>query len=345
MAVDPLTGLSIAVRNQVGRELYDFADKYHSFVSVLLALDNMYGTNTRFMKTTDITGEKAQVNFRASLPVVQGTNAITGSLASLELPVQQNYSVVGGKMPWSHYQLREDIRKAYVQHIAGDKAKNISWIQDVSKAARDAIIKKTSDDLFPLAAPSVSAYNAAENALMALHYPLQAATSGTYEYLEINMAAAQYQQMQATVKTSFGVCSLSNVRKNLLLPLKQKGANIDIVVCDSSVYDYILTAAETRIQYGQADKLDYGGEYVRYAGRYWLPEERLDSYFDTVADREIYALDSSTWEFCQQGLTDDFMIIQNPNSSKLLTMLGGFVCRNTCHLPRYNGRGVGVTLS
>jgi hypothetical protein len=347
MAVDPLTGLAIALRNQVGRELYDTADTYHSFASVLLAMDNMYGTTSRFMKSTDVSGEKAQVNFRTGLPQVQGVNAITGSLASLELPVQQNFSVVGGKAPWSHYQLREDIRRAYVDHISKDKAKTLNWIKDVSKAARDAVVKKLNEDWFPLAAVSASstAYNAAENACMAVPYALQTATSGTYELLEINLAAAQYQQLQATVKTSFGTPELSTVRKNILMPLKQKGANVDLVICDSSVYDYILTEAEVPIRYGQSDKLDYGGEYVRYAGRYWLPESRLDDFFDATGGREIYFLDSSTWEFCQQGMQDDFTLMPNPNTSKLLTMLGGFVCRLTCHLPRYNGRATGVTLS
>lgn len=338
---DPLLNIKISLRNQISRELYDYADTYHGWTALLLALDNMYGTSTRFTKSEDVAGSEMQVEFRASLPTVQGVNAVTGALASLELPTQQNYSIIGGKMPWSHYQFREDVRQAYIDHMSKDPKSAVPYVKQVAQGVRDAIISKLEDDMIPTTAVSASVGNAAENKVLAVPYALQNPGSA-YEYLDLDLNSAPYSGLRATVKTSFGTLTLQNLRNYLLLPLHFKMAKIDVGLCDSSVFDYIIDAAEDKIVLSQADKLDYGGQMIRYGGIIWIPISNMDSL---SASREIYVLDSSSWEFRQKGLSSNFGLTDHPDTATLVTMKGMFIASLICKIPRKNGRGTGVTLS
>lgn len=340
MAINPLTGLSISLANQISRELYDYAYSYHTFVSLLAGLDNMYGAKQRITRSNDLSGSAIRLEFRASLPVIQGSNSVSGSLASLALTPQTNFSVVAGEMPWSHYQMREDIRVAYLDHIVKDPKSVVPYIKEVSQAARNAVIQKLSEDMFPSTAVSTTNGKYAEDQVMAVAYPLQNPGS-SYEYCSLDLNDGGYAGIRATVATSFGVASLSNIRKNLLIPLRHKMAKPDIGLVDTAVYDYMVTQAEDKIRIEQQSKLEYGGEWVKYGGIIWAVESRLD----LLASRELYVMDSSTWEFRQKGAFQDFKVIENPDTATLVTMLGQFPGALICKLPRYNGRGVGVTLS
>lgn len=340
MAINPLSGISISLANQISRELYDYAHSYHTFVSLLAGLDNMYGVTQRMTKSEDLSGSAIRLEFRASLPVIQGSNSVTGSLASLALTPQTNFSIVAGEMGWSHYQMREDIRVSYLDHIMSNPKSVVPYIKEVAEASRNAVIQKLSEDMFPSTAVSTTNGIYSESRVMALAYALQN-PGASYEYCGLDLNDSGYSGLRATVATTFGVASLSNIRKNFLIPLRHKMAKIDVGLVDTSVYDYMVTQAESRVVIEQQEKLVYGGEYVRYGGLIWAPESRMDA----LSSREMYVLDSSTWEFRQKGAFKDFKVIENPDTATLVTMLGQFPGALVCKSPRRNGRATGVTLS
>lgn len=360
-----LTGLEQAFRKQIGKELYDYQKNYNGFVSLLASMDNMWKVSSRFTRSNDIASNGIQVTYRAGLPTVTGVNAVTGSLASLVMPEQTGFNIVTGTMPWSHYHIREDIRKSLVQHLEKDPKVVVPYIKSVSKAVRDAVMQKLSEDMFPEdnCWPSKSAGfasgNAAENKVLSVPYPIQSGyvtntpipDATVYPYLVDDLNAAGFTGMKAInagyddTGKQFGTMTLSNLRRQIILPLRNRGGDPDLAVVDSAIYDYICTQTEDKIRLQQNRTLEYGGEIVRYGPVDWLIEERLDLLTDAGEFREAYFLQTEDWEFTQKDALGDFDIIQNPHAPALLTLLGYFTCGLVCKNTRRQGRAYDVRLS
>lgn len=351
-----LEKLEAALRKQTGRELYDNALNLDCLWGILANMDskdktleNMSGR--RFSMSKDVAGKSRQVDFRTGLPVAQGASPVTGSLASLELSTQENIQTQSGEMGWSYYQAREDVRTALIEQMTKDVSKNIQWVKMTAEALRDAIRIKVMSDIIPAADVTTAGQGAeAENKIMAIGYPLQNATSGTYSYLGLNMADAEMQRSQAvrsgTTGSAFGVMSLSNLRKKILLPLKPRGGKPDIVLCDADVFDYVLSQAEGKLVLAQEDTLEYGGENVRYGGRYWCYEPLLDDVYDTTTYRQTLFLQSDTWEFTWKEFGNDSLSLSPHDKTNFLQkVLWACACQLICYNPRKNAVAYNVTLS
>lgn len=356
-----ITGVDVALRNQVNRELWDYADDYHSFISVLCALDNMWNVQSRFVKDQDTSGESFQITYRKGLPTVQGVLARTDTITNLPRTEQSNFSIVAGKMQPSFYDCREDVRRAYLSVFEKNPQAVLPYLKAVASAARDAFYKKLSDDMFPtdIGEPtdpgSGTSYAEAEDKVMALHYPLQSGFadneltgSGTYPYLGIDLNAAGYTDLKAknagTTTSSFGNPSWANIREKLILPLKLRGAQPDLIICDSSVYSYMLNDAETAIRLKQSTNLKFGGEIIQVGDMFVLPEGRLDTLAATYL-RQMYVVQTDTWRFKYRHLNDQLKFIDHPDSAVLVTLLAYIEVCLMCEHPRYNGRGYNVSVA
>jgi len=360
-----LERLNIALRNQISRELYDYTKNYNGFLSMLAAIDNLYGVTSRHIRSNDVSGSEIQVEFRQSLPNVQGAMAVTGSLPSLELPAQSGFAAVAGTMGWSHYHAREDIRKAFVQHMDKDPKSVVPYVKSVSKALRDAVMEKLSSDIFPSnnlypsrGTGGATNGNAQEDKIMSLAYPLQSGyvdnsltpDSTVYPYLVDNLNATGYTGIKSVNAGTYGTpfntsgnITTSALRRNILFPLRNRGAQVDLAIVDSAIYDYTIVQAEAKVVIEQMDKMVYGGTWSKYLNMFWMIEEKLDTLAATSnAKREAYFLDTSTWEFRQNGAFTETSVKDHPTAAWLLTMLMSFSCALICKHPRYNGRAFNV---
>ena len=366
-----LTKLQLALRNQINRELYDYAHEGHHFLSMLRGLENAYRVKGRFTKSNDITGEKLQLDYRKSLPNVSGAYAESGSVASLELQAQENYASIGGTMDWSYYQMREDIRTSRIKHYTAMNAKaQVPLVKQIAQAARDGIFDQLTNDMFPLndLYPTRAAAGAAttdgetgganaENKVMAVAYPLQTgridndtteSTPTSYNYLgidlndETGLRAVNFGEYDS----AFGNATASLLRRKLLFPLRNKGYKPDVAVTDSDIVDYVTTnITDPKVVIENAETLVYGGEYVRVLGLNWMAEPRMDAKNDGSENkREIYCLESNSWEFRQIGLDEDFEIGNNPKTALLKTLLGFVICALACKHPRANARAYNVSI-
>lgn len=365
-----LTKLALALRNQVNRELFDFAFDHHSMLALLAGMENAYRVKGRFTRTSDVKGEKLQLDYRKSAPNVTGAKAETGSVGSLELPAQENYESIGGTMSWSYYQLREDIRTIYIDQYTSATAKaQVPVVKQIASGARDAIFDKFTKDMFPLddLFPSRDGGGAAttdgnklgahaEDKIMAIAYPLQTgrrdndtteSTPAAYSYLgiDLNVETALRAINSGEYDSAFGNPTASALRRKLILPLRNRGHKADLGVTDSDTYDYLATnIADPKVVIESAETLEYGGEYIRALGVNWMVEPRMDDKLDDSENKkEIYLLTSDSWEFRQVGVMGDLTIRENPNTALLHTMLGRVIAAWACKHPRANARGYNIT--
>jgi hypothetical protein len=349
------TQWSMALRNQVSRDLNDTANTRHAFIALLLAMDNFYGVKgTRFNVAEDTHGPYIQIDFRTGLPVVSGVSAQTGSLSSLQASAQSNFSMVGGTMQYSGYQVIEDIRKNFINRLKQDPKSAVPLIKKVAKAIVDGVIKKIDDDAFPAAAVTTSDAQT-ESKIMPVSYALlsgyanNAATgSGTYTYCGLDLNSASYTSIKAlspgNTTTPFGNPTPTNLRTKLLMPARNRGAKLDVGLCDSSTYDYMMGQGETKVVIEQQDNLDYGGTLIRYCGLNWVPIERWDQAAFTNAgnSRPLAVLDSSTWLFRHKDMLSAPSMNEPDRSPSLVTYQDYFEALLACENPRYNGLGWGV---
>lgn len=354
-AVSPLVRFETAARNQVSRELNDAVMTRHSFPGLLMAMDNFYGVpNTRFIRSDDVSGLEIQVDFRIGLPTWAGVTAQTGALSVLSVADSEGFTVVGGKIGYSAYQGAENIRRHRINRHQKSPASLVNYVQKVSEGMADGLLIKLDTDLFPASnmVDNATTYNAAEDHVMAFAYPLQKPAAGVYEYLSLNLnsnaGGLDYTQIKAVVygdtsgAAAFGTPTPSNLRRRLVFPLQQRKAKVDFGICDSDVLDYMLSFAENSVVIDMADKLNFGGLLVRFAGISWMPHERMDLLTNR---KEIYVGDSSKHRWHNKGMSDSFDVLKVPGAPGKVIMQGyfeGCYCNDN---PRMNGRGVDVRLS
>lgn len=356
-----LTGLQIALRNQISRSVNDTTRLNPTFVAMLAALDNLFGVQSRFQRSDDITGEKIQVDFRTGLPTVQGVNAVTGPAAQLEQQPVIGSTFQSGTMPWSHYQFREDIRTAYIQHLESNPASVVPYVKRVSEACKDAVLLKLSQDILPDAtlAPALTtgvSGDVREDKILSLYHPLlvgrdgndsTAVTPTTFRYLDFDFntntsfRAVNY----GTSGVAFGNMTLSLLRRKLLMPLRNRGAKPDLVVTDSDIYDYAITTAESKVVIEQMDKMEFGGTWVKYGGLFWMTDPQEDAKIAASGSNfhQAAVLQTSDWHFIFKGTLRDFAVIDNPKTAALKTVLGYLSCALVCEAPRMQGHAFNVT--
>jgi hypothetical protein len=362
-----LNNLGVAVRQQITDDLPDITAQNRTFLAILarmqgVASNGKYGGRalgkfTASSELSGLAGESIQLDFQVGIPVTRGVRPVTGSLESLEQPPQSGFNTVAGTITPSYYQLREDIRQAQIDRLMKDpKVYGPKLVKTISKSAINSQMNKLNEDLFPangvtptFAAGTNGIYT--EDKISALGYPLQsgyvnnAATgSGAYPYLVADLNATGYTDIKALqsgdTTTGFGTPSPTNIRTKILLPMSRRvEANLDMALCDSAIFDYICTQAEAKFVLEQQDAIIYGATQIaKYMGLTWVYEPRLDDLYATTGYREIYFLDSSTWEFRYAGgLSEgDLTIEKNKSTLWLNTMLGKLACCVICHVPRYN---------
>lgn len=359
MAVDPLVKVQLALRNQVSRKLHSVADVQHAFTALLLAMDNYYDTpNTRFVRVDGedaVYGSEVQWDFEVSLPVWAGVQHQTAALSAFAIAAAENHGMRGAHMGYSAYQGAETVRKSTLNRMARSPKSSLPLIKKIASAMARSAVQKLDADLFPAAnmVDNATTYNAAEDHVSALAYPLQSPASGTYEYGSLNLNAAGYTGIKAVVSgdttgsNAFGTPTPSNLRKKLIFPLQHaRQAKPDIGLCDSDVLDYMITNAEPNTVIDMRDKLKFGATLINCVGINWLPVDRLNILAATANQkRELYVLESEHHRFHSWGLGDDVDIEKIPFQPGLRVLQGYYECAYVNELPRNDGRGVDVRLS
>lgn len=359
MAVDPLVGVQAALRQNITREINDVVSYRYGFMGAAMAMDDHYGVaddpeKRRFNRDMDVSGFEVQWDMLSGLPVVSGVQHRSGAVGAFAIADQENFTTFAAHMGWSAYQFLETIRVSTINRHSNNKSKLANYVEQVSKACRTAVVKKLEEDFFPLdnVDNAPTSYDMAEDKVQAVSYPLLANVAGTYEYASINMNAAGYTGMRATVygevdgTPNFGTPTPSKIRTQLLNPMTLgKMSQPDVAFCDSSVLDYMIQQAESKVVIEMQEKLKYGALMVNYCGLTWMPLYRLDQLAATGGKvREILVLESKNHVFKTFNLANVSLI--EPDNKPGLRNAQGYMEIGYFNLaPNHDGRGVDVRLS
>lgn len=334
------------MRRHITKKMVNAAYRRPNFVGLLLALDTYYnrGASRASFQKTGISGGKMQVNMWQSLPVTRGVNAFNPDYRQREIPLAKNARHNAITFDASSYEGAEPVDKAEIAALKGDAVVNL--VRDLGDRSAESIITKLDADMFPAVQQVGGAGNPhGPDHIMALAYPLQTgyaanAATGTGSYPYGGMDLNAYPQMKATTygsDSSAVTTSISNVRKRLIRPLQDLGANIDIILAGSADYEYLMTQAESiRRDTGNDKTLEWNGEFFKLGDAFVV----LETGIDRLTNPELYTLDSSTWTFAMDetvGASVDH-ITKVPKMPSIELFQWFFQCGLVCTNPRFNGR-------
>ncbi|MCW5943887.1 MAG: hypothetical protein KIS66_16775 [Fimbriimonadaceae bacterium] len=332
------------------------------FIGAIMRLeDERKRTGVDIPTDARVDGRGVRVDMQVAVPVSEGFDAKTATLAQHKMPAARNFNHVAGEMDWSTYRGSERILKDSVQRLGSapsvEAITNLAMV--VAKSVVSGQLAILDDHLWPTVQVSPSVGYRANDAVMAVRYPLQtgyasmAATgSGSFSYLGHDLNDGYMVNAKAVVSGSvasgFGVPSLSSIRTNILMPLREKRkANVRFAFTDFGIVDYMITQGESKLQINQSDAMIFGSdELARYGGVTYVPSARHQDQVDAGLDRCIDFFDPSTWKFFEAGMNDITTIQNVPDEPSVAALLQWFwKCLIICTNPRLNGLAYKVTLS
>lgn len=323
----------------------------HTLIALLEAQQNGYKGKLA-VERGDNAGGPYQVNLRVGLPVVNGVRDRTGDLADLSIPDQKNHTMVSTTLDGASYHALETVKKHDIEKLKS-KESAYDHIEEILDSFEEAWNTRLDEHLVP--STTVSAVNGPpdEDRVMAIAYLLQNLSTGSYMFGGINLADAAYANLRALVVGDttnggrFGTFTLSAFRRRLYLPLRNnRKSQADIALCDTKIYDYILTQGEAKVQLDQQADMDYGFETVKFGAVRFAAIERLDTLGDSGNDnttnyREVYLLNGRFWRW--ERMNTQPVVIRNVPNRPAIVNVQEWSRRNLiCRLPRKNARAVGV---
>ena len=347
--------LSLALQRQVAKKIYNTAFSTPSFVSLLFALDNFYMKSpVKRIDPYGIEGGDMRINFQVSQPVVRGVNRNGTDFSQRIIPLQANAETIAGSIAESAYEFLEAIDRYKINRLKGDKMLS-EFVKLTAAQCADAWITKINSDFWPSTQQvGGTGQYAQSDKIMAFAYPLQtgfsgnAATgTGTYSYLGIDLNTRTNIKALNYGTDSQGVTpTIGNLRQNLIMPLRQRGAKVDLMIAGSADYEYLINQADAEVRLSYEKELEFGGTYVKLEDIFVIYEPMID----LLPKSEIYVGDSSTLRVGMDGDNKDrlksFSVIDPfPQAPSMVAIQGYneicFVNEN----PRYWGRAYNTVRS
>lgn len=232
-----LRGFELAARNQITRNLNDFAHSRKGVISLLMGLDKMYKTpGTRFRMSSDFSGKTRQFDFRAATAAAVGVKASSGSVASQAQTLAQSFALIAGEIGYSAYVIHDVIRKWDINRLSKDPSSVVPLVKKVARGMVDGCLQTWDNHLIPttynvgsntdgatatLDHTPTATYVAAndgtdpgyyqEDRIMSLTYPLQGtvanlnnagAGSQAYNYggINLNSSSPDYRNLRSIQK-------------------------------------------------------------------------------------------------------------------------------------------------
>lgn len=345
-----LIGVDTALRRQIAKRIHNVAFQRPSFLGLLMGLDTFYNKRAKGhlrVNKLGIKGGKMQFNFWTSLPEVRGTNALNPDYSSRQIPIVKNTRHAAGTLDASSYEAAEPVDQYEINRMVGDDALP-NLVSKTADLFAEAFITRINSDMFPAVNQTggVQTYANQIDRIMSLAYPLQSGYannasngSGAYNYLGIDMNAAPNVGMKALNVGDTGgktAPTVTNIRQKLLMPLRARGANIDVLLMGADDFSTFCNSADAQIQQPYTQEMTIGTEWAKFGNVFVVYEPMIDP----LPMKEIYALDSSTWTFgmTESGVDKIDLVDKVPGapSYNLLQAYAEFAF--ACENPRFNGR-------
>lgn len=348
-----VTGIELAIGREIGRRLHNCAFRTPTLAGLLLGLDNYYnvaanGLPKRF--NVDLSGGNMLVNLVTSMAAWRSTDPTSEDIESRRVPITRGNRFKQLELECSAAEIVESINK-YDKNRLKNTQYLTNFVAKNSELLVDSYATYLNDALFPATAAVGGAGNAqTKGQLMQFDFALQngyannntASTLNTYMYGGLDLANNTNVQAVNVGNTSTPwVYTWKGFQTDLLMPLNDKGANVDLVLVGKNQYAYMLDELTDQIQREPSD--------LKFPGQMFTLRDGIFVVYESAIDRmnyeQIFVGDSSTLRFgLMEKASEAIKLIPDPPQFPSMHLLQGYLENaffNEC--PRWWGRALNVT--
>lgn len=348
-----VTGIELAVGREVGRRLHNCAFRTPTLAGLLLGLDNFYnvaanGLPKRF--NVDLKGGNMLVNLITSIGAWRSTDPMSEDMDARKIALTKGNRFKQIELPCSAAEVAEIINKYEKNRLA-----NTQYLTNFISVNSDLLVDAYATYLNGALFPSTAAVGGAGNTqtqgqLMQFDYPLQngyannntASSLNTYTYGGLDLANnTNVQAVNVGNTSSAWTYTWKALQTDLLMPLNDRGAKVDLMLVGKNQYAYMLDELFDQIQRTPDDMKFPGQMFMLRDGIFVVYESAIDSM-----DREqIFVGDSSVLRFgLMEKASEAIRLIEDVPQYPSMHLLQGYLENaffNEC--PRWWGRAFNVT--
>lgn len=300
-AVD-ITGVDVAISRHVSTKIHNCVFRKPTLVGRLMGLDNYYNRKTANKSVKlNLKGGKMRFTFWAGKPQWSEGDPLNPDYSQRKIDIVKRTKLKSGEVDAASLKFGEPIDKYEVNRIETEDELD-DWGMQVAERAAEAFIERVDELMFPTTQSVGGAgFEGSRARVGQFSYPLQngyadnnpLSTKNAFVYLGIDMH--QFPELQAinvgTASTAF-VPTETNIQEQLLMPLHDRGAQIDIIMCGKRTYSYLRQVLAGRIR-ATPDKMPeaFGRNYFQLDDGVFVTWE---SGIDRLPVEEMYVGDSST---------------------------------------------------
>jgi hypothetical protein len=318
-----------------------------------MGLDSYYqkgldGLSKRFK--VDVEGGNMKGIIRTSSPSFRETDALSEDMDARRLPMTKDLRFKQIELPCSAAEIAERIDKYEVNRLS-DTEFLTNYVRVASDSIMDSYAQFVNSLLFPANAAVGGAGRAqTRGQLMQFDFPLQngyagnntASTLNTYTYGGLNLASnTNVQAINVGNTTTAFTYTWAGLHENLIMPLRDRGSNIDLIMVGKKQYVFMRDELEDEIHRNPSDMKANNEFFTMSNGIFVLYEPQIDQ----MDYEQIFVGDSSTLRF---GISDsveaNIKLIENVPGVPSAHLLQAYIEHAFWNeFPRYWGRAFNVT--
>lgn len=352
-------GADVAIERAISFGLQDCAFTKPCLMSILHGMDQYYGTKNLRYQSTSVEGGEIPVHMWMSDPQWRPSEARNPDYAQRVIPLEKTYSNTKAKWLASSHETATPVDVWEIRRFKLESVEELrNYAKHVANRHLHGLVNIHQSELWPdndFTGQEYSYDYVAGGRLMAFEHGLQSGganndttLSGTYNYggLDLNLTAnAGARSIQkGTTSTSWNL-TMSNIRKDALIPLRLRGANPDVMFVGSNNFDYLVETGDSEVQYN--GKWTNGKDTVNFGSTFVVLEDGLFVFLETGLDQydtyeRVLIGDSSTLLF---GFAEKqrVSIIDKVPQMPSVELIQGYVESAFVNLnPRYWFRGFKV---
>jgi hypothetical protein len=350
-----ISGIDVVAKRFAGKKIYNAEYRKPTLLGLMRGFDNFYNqeSNLRFTKL-DTQGGAMAFTFWAGLPVWEGVDPLNPDYTQRRVNLVKNTKLKQGVILPSAAQLGEPIDKYEVSRFKSE-TELANYAMQVGDRAAEGFNNLYDSWLWPgTNAVGGSGFATGDKTrVMQWDYALQngfagndpAGAANPFSYLGIDMHAfPEAKAINVGTDAVPWVLSEEALELSILMPLRDRGANIDMVLCGQKAFARLRQLLQARILTAPTNTMKYGGPYFQLDNGTFVVYE---SGIDRAPKECMYVGDSSTIRFGMDpdGVTNMNLIKDWPEMPSAY-LLQGYA--ETCWVnehPRYWARVYNLAVS
>lgn len=300
MAVD-IEGLDVAVSRHVGTKIHNLVFRTPTLVGLLAGMDNYWNRPaTEKSVQLSLEGGKMRFTFWAGKPKWEHGDPSNPDYNARRVNIVKRTKIKSGEIEAFSLKFAEPIDKVDIETLKTEDDLDNYGVQ-VAERAAESFIEEVDELMFPTTqAVAGAGAKGGRSSLLQFSYPLQngytandeTQAQATFEYLGIDMhSLPELKAINVGTDTTPFTPTEANIMQYLIMPLRQRGANIDMILVGEALYVYLRQVLAARIQQQPAKLMNFSGPYFQLDDGIFVIYE---AGIDRLPKKEMYVGDSST---------------------------------------------------